>query len=384
MHYLKQSASQLKHLIHALALAAGLVTLGYTVFASNSSEPLSVYRTIDSGKFGFFGLCWSPDSQKVAVAGSGGSPPEQNITIWDVTSGQPLKVLKPTGLNEDSPMFLPDQSHLLAPPFNDPSGFHNGPTAFSIWDITRGVVTNTIPGPFPDDNFRNYPDYSTISADRSVVAEESQSGLDVTLYSTSDLKMLRHILLLLHPARTALALSSDGRYIAIGPRDGAIDIYDVASGTKLRSIEVSAHGMFGALAFSPDSKYLASSADTSGTSFPEPGRRSTAPEPDHAVTIWNVNDGSRFASYPLQRAHNVEQISWSPNGEYVIFAAWGDQTIRLWNPSTPDNEGIVLRYRASRLDNPKSYISPNGKYLAVHTGSTIFILLMPGFKRSVK
>jgi len=370
-----------KPLVISLGLIGGLLICGLVVFASEFGNALPVYKTLDTGNFGFFGLSWSPDSQKVAVAGSGSARPEQNITIWDVTSGQPLEVLKPTGLNEDSPHFLPDQNYLVAPPFIDPMGFHTGANAFAVWDINTGTVVNSVPGPTPNDSLGNYAERSTISADGSVIAAESSHGLEVTIYATKDWHLLRHLRLSWEVTVPAIALSSDGRYLAVGLQGNAIDIYDVASGGKLKSIEVAAHGLFNTLDFSPDSQYLASNADTSGKSFQEPDGRSTMPEPDHAVTVWRVSDASRVASYPLQKAHNVEKISWSPDGKNVIFAAWGDQTIRIWKLSSPDDEGIVLHYPASRFDNPNFFVSPNGRYLAVHTGSKVHVLSMPESQR---
>ena len=221
-----------------------------------------------------------------------------------------------------------------------------------------------------------------MSANGSFAASSALKG-DVALYSLSDSKLL-HTFPFIHlgpgtDSAASLALSPDGKYLAIGTMTNHIYIYDVASGTLLNTIKVYP-GEFGigvgALAFSPNSEFLAGGAGLSASARKLSNGTYEAVLPDHALNVWRVKDARLVASYPPEHTDMVRHISWSPDGVLVAFAC-GDHTVRLWSPQTPNDPGIMLRFPLTPITAPMTaLISPDGTYLGVAVGSDVNLFII--------
>jgi WD40 repeat protein len=116
-------------------------------------------------------------------------------------------------------------------------------------------------------------------------------------------------------ART-LAFSADSRYLAFG-NEKEIELWEPASGLLGRTIEApkSAAGEtqgFRSLAFIPDSPYLISVLDTSGSNA-------------QRIYLWDLQTGRSVADWPVER---VGGIVLSGDGEWMALTG---QDLTLWH-----------------------------------------------------
>ena len=142
------------------------------------------------------------------------------------------------GCAATTPSFTPD-SRLMA--------IVDGCIHVTVWDLRRGVVKRTIE--LPD---RASGSQALLTPDGRYVLVTALGGALVRIDLTTGRTVVRP------GAETegkALAISSDGRFYAIGRQDGTVDVYDA------RSLELVRHhtlvNAIQTLAFSPDSSALA-------------------------------------------------------------------------------------------------------------------------------
>lgn len=138
------------------------------------------------------------------------------------------------------------------------------------------------------------------------------------------------------------ALSPDGRWAAIATgwseSGSQVSLWDTASGRKARTF--TADGLSpGALAFSPDGKYLACGE------MNEPYR----------VTVWNTANGIEVASF-TGHENAIDSVLFSPDGSRLASGS-ADGTIRLWDyragkpvRTITDGEGSMVSSLAFSAD----------------------------------
>ncbi|MFJ5288570.1 hypothetical protein [Streptomyces sp. NPDC088348] len=195
----------------------------------------------------------------------------------------------------------------------------------------------------------------------------------------------------------SLALSPDGRTLAVGDAKGAVQLWDVSTDTGPRLLGEPLRGhtdLVESLAFSPDSRTLASGSDDRtvrlwdvttparpallgeplrshtnqvwSVTFSPDGRTLASGSSDKTVRLWDVSHPARPA--PLGRPLNVgsqaSSLAFSPDGHTLAIGAY-DFTVRLWNVSDPVHSvprGRPLEGHTSAV-RAVAY-SPDGKVLA--------------------
>ncbi len=141
-----------------------------------------------------------------------------------------------------------------------------------------------------------------------------------------------------------VALSPDGRRALSGSAseedaDGAVRLWDVATGKELRRLEGHTAGVM-AVAFAPDGKRAASASD------------------DHTVRLWDLATGKELKRLEGHSDH-VNAVAFSPDGKRLISAG-RDQTVRLWDAAA----GTELKRFEGHTDSVRAVAySPDGKYL---------------------
>src|SRR5262249_13024159 len=153
-----------------------------------------------------------------------------------------------------------------------------------------------------------------------------------------------------------VAITPDGRTLAAGGLDATITLWDLTTGRALRTTDKP--GWVSALAFSPDGRFVASSASSAGVLLiwnaatgrinvnvrtGQFGLNSVAYSPD-GRTIVGVNPGARLfnaasgrtlATFDLGHS-GVNAVSYSPDGKIVAVAVDG------FYPKPPGNTVQLL------------------------------------------
>lgn len=223
--------------------------------AQNKQPDPAVYTHIQS-IWGIISLDWSPDSKRIVSVGT-------TLEAWDATTGKNLITFKHA--NGDTYPFLvakwsPDGTRIAAA--SDDVEIWNARTGQSLLTLTPSpIATNqTIPG-------------------QTVLASTSHPSSDTTDHNKVQL------LSSLMPDTPAISHSG-----------GDNNIY--------------------ALAWSPDSKYIATTQSFKGNG-------------NAAVMIWDTTTGQQVMTLP---GPPTASIAWSPNGTYIAFANGSD--IQVWKPLT--------------------------------------------------
>ena len=112
-----------------------------------------------------------------------------------------------------------------------------------------------------------------------------------------------------------VACSPDGKKIASAGDDGAVKIWDFASGKVLLTLGKDLQGA-DAVAFSPDGQFLAAAVNAGG-------RRG------HAVQIWDLANG-QLVHDMREHTQQINDLAYSPDGNRLASVS-NDNSLRIWN-----------------------------------------------------
>jgi WD40 repeat protein len=137
-----------------------------------------------------------------------------------------------------------------------------------------------------------------------------------------------------------LAVSPDGKTLAVGNMDGTITLWNSATGEVLDSFLASKEMILG-LAFSADGTVLASASA------------------DSPIYVWDVASRERRAT--LKGHHGlVTALALAPDGRTLVSGG-EDQTVRVWDLSDPENPAVFHSKGEAVL---AVAISPDGRLVA--------------------
>jgi WD40 repeat protein len=147
-----------------------------------------------------------------------------------------------------------------------------------------------------------------------------------------------------------LAVSTDGRRVVSGAKDGKIMIWDAETKEIIRCL--SHHtGCAGSIQFSPDEKRLVSASD------------------DGTLKIWTAETGKLVFDIGHHQ-HKVWVVAYSPNGDKIASGSL-DGMVRIWSPATGTQQTQPFIH-----DKPVSSVvwSPDSRLLicATHDGQIYF------------
>ena len=119
----------------------------------------------------------------------------------------------------------------------------------------------------------------------------------------------------------SVALSPDGQTLASGSHDRTIRLWDVNTGSLLRTLTGHTHSVL-SVAFSPDSNILASGSG------------------DRKIRLWDVNTGRLIRSVP-EPTGPVFSVVFRPDGEMLASGGRGP-SIRFWDANT--GRQVILHF----------------------------------------
>jgi WD40 repeat protein len=186
------------------------------------------------------GLAFAPDGRTLAASSS----VDHEILLWDLSKGQERARLRGHGSPVLSLAFAPDGRSLASGAKSDRS--------IVLWDLETRRPRRRLdvpPGPMLCLAF---------SPDGRWLASTGDHGRHGRLWDLDGRHGDRLIGGLWCGARNPLAFSPDGRILAIAGADGAVRLWDLATGTELHRVGGSDDRLSG-VAFSPDGRMLAAS-----------------------------------------------------------------------------------------------------------------------------
>jgi WD40 repeat protein len=189
----------------------------------------------------------------------------------------------------------------------------------------------------------------------------------------------------------ALAVSSDGAWLASGSHDQTISIWTLATGER-RVIRTGLDWMVTALAVAPDDTWLASVSSDGSVQIWDPatgGRLAKLITGRHhrtklvvaptgtwlaisvgnRVWIWDPATGKRRS---IRTGHTpiVFDLAAAPDGSWLASSGSRDGTIRIWDPATGQRRATLA---CDTWPVPWLAVAPDGTWLASDTGNGLGI-----------
>ena len=273
--------------------------------------------------------------EKTLVTGSF----DGTVKIWNLQTGQLLCTIG--GFNgEVRASFTPDSSHLLV----------SSAGKLGIWDARTGELTRSGLG-------RPRPYQAIMNAAGTTLAYPENGVVDLVDLGTGSQAAFHRTNTQDQRVAESVAFSPDGKYLIGGYSDGAIEVWNIntkaekdfsgyaspvesvdlsangrwlASGSRDFSIKVwdclagelvatlsSENNVTDALAFSPDSRLLASS----GFNYSGSG--------EVAIEVWDVSSRKKQYRF-VHTTRKVEFLMFSPDGRWLASGAAGN-AVEIWN-----------------------------------------------------
>jgi WD40 repeat protein len=285
-------------------------------------------------------LAFSPDGKSVAVNGG----LLGSIKLWDVESGNLLRVFQGHKKEVFSLAFSPDGQWLASADFRGPA---------ILCNVGTGQVERTFSVPMEGwvRTVAFTPDGGRLVAGGGLMPPESIQFIYCFL-AVWDVQTGAELWAMtgISGEITQVAVSPDGCMVASLSERGTVRFWDAARGGLLRTLPRGAHP-YSIFAFSPDGRTYAS-ADEGGT-----------------VTLWDVPSGERRHMSPGRRVSSVQAIAFSPDGKHL---AAGSNTGRTGDGVETGNLAVWDVGRAALsllLEDPAGDVegvdfSPDGRCVA--------------------
>lgn len=278
-------------------------------------------------------VAWSPDGKRIASASS-----DHTAQVWDASDGRHVLTYRGHSDGVLTLAWSPNGQYIAT------GGLDN---TVQVWNPFNGATLYTYRG--HNDAVFNLawsPDskrIASVSNDGTMQVWDALTGQHIATYTGSS--SLRGGV----AASNAVAWSRDGRFIALGGPGPAV----LMDPTTAKPIGY--YGPHGgdsyAVAFSPDSKYLAVGRD------------------DNNVEVWDIATNTNVYTYSGHTG-NIFTVAWSPDGKRIASGG-ADATVQVWDALTGGHEytyrghlDFYWGHFTSGQEVDTLAWSPNGKQIA--------------------
>jgi WD40 repeat protein/DNA-binding SARP family transcriptional activator len=221
---------------------------------------------------------------------------DDNAMVWDLQTGEKLRVLRGPGVGRAIAALSPDDRHVATA--------HDDGTV-RLWDLEAGEVLHVLRG------HEGYATYPTFSADGSWLAT---GGEDATVRVWNVSTGVEEHRLTGHDGITyGAAFNPEGTRLASTGEDVTVRIWDLATGATINTLtghDWPAENVI----FSPDGAHVLTAAG------------------DGSARIWDAESGDPLVTLEGHTG-GLTAAAYSPDGR-LIATGGGDTTVRLWDSGT--------------------------------------------------
>ena len=253
-----------------------------------------------------FALIFSPDNKRIVTASR-----DRTARVWDSSIGRELLTLYGHPAPIYSVALSPDGVHLA-------TGDEQG--NLRIWNIDPDQELFSVSGvEMPLSGFREpreplfSPDGTRLYAIFNVFATGLQPNSRVKVFDSTTGVALLNLAEMDGVEFNSLALSPDGKRLAVGGSDGHVRVWDSDTSQLLLDLTAQSSTVWG-IAFSLDGKLLAT------------------PSQDNTAKIWDAMTGKARMTL-TGHSDEIRGLAFSPDGTKLATAS-ADTSARIWNLST--------------------------------------------------
>jgi WD40 repeat protein len=301
------------------------------VITTANADELRLLKTLQIPGFkpGLLSQCsvaFSPDGKYLS-----GVCYQNTIPVWDAQSGELIRSLESSSVQEAAVAFSPDGQRIAT------GGFAGN---VRVWDSASGQLIRTIgalPSPIWEVAFS--PDGGRLTAanfDYNLPAAADTPGIHLWDVSNGELlwdykgnKRLRVL---------SVDYAPDGKTIAFGTFNSAL-ILNPETGALIQSLPIPNH--VGDLAFNPAGTLLATASD------------------DHKIRLWRTDNFDLVATLE-GHAHYVNGVTFSPDGKLIVSGSH-DKTVGVWDVETGQLLTMLKGHEAEVL---RVAVNPSGTLIA--------------------
>ncbi|OAI56424.1 hypothetical protein AYO47_09030 [Planctomyces sp. SCGC AG-212-M04] len=247
-----------------------------------------------------------------------------HIRIVDSATAAERRTLEPNGMDQSCLLFSPDGSRLAV------GGSRGDEVAVQLWDIHSGKLAHSWSWPKGRDPHSSVSDVSfTPDGGRLATTVFRQSTVQVFNLETGErLKDLKH------KEVYGLSYSSDGGQLATSGWDERIRFWDAQSLDEKSTVQMSSVAQKGqgddlriyTLRFDPTGKLFATAHLSNGT-----------------VRIWDAARHTLLRKFRIEGSFTHGALAFSPDGRWLATGA-SDGAVELWDAQTAKPTGIVGRH----------------------------------------